>query len=219
MRKFFSSLVRGMLYSSDYFCNADLCVMRRTFAFGTVGLLILGAILIFASAASNAEAIRTASESYLRSGGFDPEGLPVELQPSAPWYLLLFPLYWILLISFIAVVRYLAIAVFGELNRSFQRVFLIAGHSLIPMIIIGIVIGVFNQIFPIEPASAETAGVSALRVLVIGGAVMIGLAWEGLITVRAYVVTFEQYIGRAVLTAFAPWFSMGLLLLLSFFIG
>jgi hypothetical protein len=219
MKKTFNGACRSVISPTEYYSVSSVADLRRVVLVITGGLLFLGAILIFLAAASNAEEIRNASESYLLSGGIDPDDLPVDLKPQAPWALLLFPFYWIVLLLFVGIVRYSAIIVFGEQNRSFQRVLLIAGHSFIPVISIGIIIGVFTQIFPIEPASSKTVGVPALRVLMIGAAVLIVLFWEGLITFRAYIISFEQYAGRAILTAVAPWFSMFLLLLLSFFVG
>ena len=139
-----------------------------------VGVLVLlfgSALLIFLAAVANADEIQQVGERFLMLNGVAREDLPFALQPAPPFYLLLFPLYWCVLIGIASIARYASLALLNPAQASFQLVVIWSAFGAVPLILVGALVGIYNQLFPVLPE----APASGSRVFLILGIVL--CAW------------------------------------------
>lgn len=187
-----------------YFSGADRREMITPAVIGAALLLGVGLLLLFATALVHFQEISIAragvSEYYAREGV-----IPLIDDPS-PWRHLTFPIIWATLFALVAGLRYGALALFGD-ARDFLVLLAISIFGLAPMVVIAILHGIGNNLFPFA-APLEESNALLIRSYAMIALVLVGIAWEGHICVRAFRIVCAQNAGRAALTWLTPWFAL-----------
>ena len=188
--------------------NTEPATMRTRVLYGTGLLLILTTLCVFLSALLNAEELHQIQINFLQRMGVELKYLP---EPGIPFSSLIFGLYWLILVIILGTFRYGMIKLLGEPMKPVALPFLITLHSVIPLIIAGASITIFNNLFPPE-VPGETTDAS-FRLIVTTAVSLIGFCWEGIIATKGFRFHYQQYTGRAILTTLAPWLMIGITLL------
>ncbi len=180
--------------------------LLRNFLIAFALFLVVGMLLVFGTAWANQAAITATGEQFLDQRNIDLSEDVGQLQYRIPWDTLWAPLYWFPVLGMLFVVRFIALAVFGIPQKA-APIFGISGHGVLPMIVFGVLIHVWNNLMPIsslqEPGTAAFVRLWAVIVLV-----LIGLAWEGWISMSGFRKRFDLSRGRAFIVWFAPWFMI-----------
>ncbi len=122
-----------------------------------------------------------------------------------PWNRILFPLVWLTGILLFSLIRFSALKILDEKNRSFNLVAGITCYSMVPFILATTFIDSMNDLFPLRPYK-EMGFFFYLQLGI--SLVLLFSAWirEGFMCVSAYQILFAQNKGRAILTWLTPIF-------------
>ncbi len=197
-----------------YFRESPRALLNRNVLAGALPWIVFGAFCVFLSAILNAEGIRAVQTEFLRRLDVDPKLIPQAT--GLPFVSLSFALYWLFLILLLGGLRLALVRIMGEAERSMLLSFLITLHSVLPMVLIGAAIAMFNNFFPpVIPENGAASG-AALRLTLTALLSAAGFAWEGWIATVGFRQLYAQNTGRAVLTFLFPWsFVAAVILLLS----
>ncbi len=210
---FFASLagyLSVVVFPRSYFENTERPILRRNALYGAGVLLVLLSLLVFLSALLNMEGLRQVQQEFLRAMKIDPDLLPAS---SLPFSSLAFGLYWALLLALLGPVRHLMLRVLGEAERSLALAYWISIHGAVPMMLAGALITMFNNLLPPALSGPASAGGGARLVLTSLFAIL-SFGYELLLSTTGFRRHYHQNVGRAALTALAPWILIAFLLLL-----
>lgn len=207
------AVYRAFVRPGPYFSQTGRQDIFHNFLWGVGPLLVVAAFLIFLAAFWNAEAIRQAGETFMRTRGLRPEDLPFALQPTPPSYLLTFPLYWLGVLLYMALVRCGMLALFNAVHLSYITTLAISGHAAFPMIIVASVLGLWNQLFPITLDSPAGFG----RVMFALVMCLVGWLLECRSWLAAGREVFEIRSGQSVFTWLTPILT-GVLLMVALYV-
>lgn len=180
--------------------------LLRNFLIAFALFLVAGMLLIFGTAWANQGAITAAGEQFLDQRSVDLTEDIGQLQYRIPWDTLWYPLYWFPVLGLVFLVRFVALAAFGT-PRNAAPVLGISGHGVLPMIAFGVLIHVWNNLWPLsslqEPTTAALVRLWAVTFIVLGG-----LGWEGWISMSGLRQRFDLGRGRAFVVWIAGWFMV-----------
>ncbi|MEQ9364765.1 MAG: YIP1 family protein [Leptospirales bacterium] len=208
----------------DYFSGTESDDLLRNTLRGVGALLVLGTLLVFGAmvvGAAGFENDEAALEVLEKQFGVAPADIPYEYKNGVPYFTLLFGIYWLVVIALIGAARFVLIRIMGEASRSFRDALVITAHSVVPMVIVAVAIGVLNNVAPIHlaPVGTPEANLAFLRVGLVILFVFGGLIYEITIATKGLQVLYHQNIGRAMLTAVLPWTATCVLGTFGVFVG
>lgn len=210
----FKQTLQAMFQPRRLFSHPDPAMLSNSFI--TLGIvLLIGALALWLSALGNAVALQAAREAFVARLGIDPESLPVSLQQGGAAGRLLFPVYWSIIIVVSALLRYLMLKLLGEQRPGYFSAAAVTAYASTPLAISGILVGMFDNLFPNTMADAATDSASLLRAGSVALFVLGAFVWEAIIATTGFKLVFQQNWGRAALTYVCPWLFSFFILMLS----
>lgn len=192
-----------------YFTDTSPDLLRRRALYGGGLLLLILTLLVFASALFNMEGPRQIQQEFLRRLEIDPALLP---RVAFPVSAILFGLNWIVLIVLSGIARYLFMRVLGEPRLSLLPVWQIGIHAVIPVMLVGTAVAIWNNLAP--PGLPVPGDTGLGRMVLTTGLSLLAILWEAIVSASAFRVHFDQNVGRSILTALFPWALLIQLLML-----
>ncbi|MEM7181058.1 MAG: hypothetical protein AAF518_09100 [Spirochaetota bacterium] len=198
-----ATLLKSALQPKKHFPD-DTEKQLNTSVVGIGIVLVLGTALLVASAMVNFKEIQLA-RSQVVAHYEQTKTIPLISNPS-PWRHLSFPIAWSVIFVVFAGLRHGAMAVFGDEKRNFLTGLAITIKAMAPLILIAILHGIGNNLFPFAKPLEEGDAIIYRSYLLIF-LFFCGIGWEAYISVQANMLSFSQNSGRAILTWFTPWLA------------
>ncbi len=172
---------------------------------GFISILLIASAILLITALAGAGNFADAIESYAERYELSDDELPEFSTPtSTAWR---FPVTWLALLVWIAVVRFLTLTVLSDSRgrSDWQTTLSLTAHTLGPFILVGLIAGLLANLFP---SSGEFSTWQLARVW--SGVVLfiVAMLYEAYATVIAYRAIFDQNGGRAALVFLAPWLGI-----------
>lgn len=197
MQKSIKGTLLSMFRPGMYFDSGDISA-RRIFI-ETAALIILLYIPVVISGFIMFDEINTAIHALNKAA----RSVTASYAFRSPYGFLLFPVFWILYISIVWPVRYLATVFLGEQTRSLTLTGAIGAVAVRPLIFIAAVFRTLNNF--LTPGPDTQTGRMILLVTVLS-LFVISWIWEGFICISGFRKRFHQNFGRALLTWISPLF-------------